>query len=332
MPVLMRYNCRMRRSLFFKVFPPPRFLVKPYVGLDISDDALTAIFFHEGSHGLTVSYYVSEPLPPSLVDGGDMKDEGAFADILTTFARKHGITCARVSLPEEKTYLFETDVPNTDRRSLYDNIESKLEENVPLSPQDALFNFSLLPSPSGAFSPHASVSVIPRTYIDRYLGVLRRAGIECVGFEVVPRALAAAVVPAGSTSTDLIVHVMRGKTGLYIAASGAVAFASTVAWGADLISQGGDDIARGIMRDIGRVYAYWSPRVAEQGKISRVVLSGLASESLASIIRTSGGSDIPSPEIANVWTNAFDTEEYVPPISHADSTVYGVAAGLALPF
>jgi Tfp pilus assembly PilM family ATPase len=322
----------MHRSFFFKIFPPPKFLVMPYAGLDISDDAITAISLREGARGLSISRYATQAMPASLMQAGDIKDEKAFVALVSDFAKKNGITYARVSLPEEKMYLFETDVPNTDRLSLYQNIESKLEENVPLSPQDALFNFNLLPSLKGSFNPHASVSVAPRTYIDKYVSLLNQAGIIPLGFEGVPHALAAAIIPTGSTTTELIVHVTENKAGLYVVTSGVVAFTSTVAWGRAAIEAATPEVQSAIIRDIGRVYSFWSSKSSTQGMISRILVAGEVTASFETLLHAHAENDIPAATSANIWTNAFDVNHYVPPISQAESHSYGVAAGLALPW
>src|SRR4051812_8434671 len=101
-----------RLPLFFKVFPPPKFLTMSHTGLDISDDAIRAIEYKVKPHGLVVSRFAKQALPPGLFDAGDVTDEKQFADILSTFARANHMSYVKVALPEEKLYLFQTDIPS----------------------------------------------------------------------------------------------------------------------------------------------------------------------------------------------------------------------------
>ncbi|MEN9524345.1 MAG: type 4 fimbrial biosis protein PilM, type pilus assembly protein PilM, partial [Candidatus Parcubacteria bacterium] len=226
----------MRSSQFFKLFPPPTFLVMPHAGLDISDDAIRCIEYHRTYHGLVISKYANQELTPGLIEGGVIKDEKIFGNILTEFVQKHSLSYAKVSLPEEKAYLFQTDVPSSNFSSIAQNIEFKLEQNVPLSASDALFQFDLMPESVTGVLLRASVSVVPRTYVEHYVTLLKSAKVVPVAFEVAPKSIVAACIPMHSTDTNLVVHVMKKKTGLYIVSEGVVCFTSTISWGSDNLS------------------------------------------------------------------------------------------------
>jgi hypothetical protein len=325
----LRYTYVMNtHSLFFKLFPPPKILVMRYAGLDISDDALRCIEYRHTAHGLVVETFDSQDLPAGLVDGGDIKDEKEFVRILTAFAAKNHLSRVKVSLPEEKAYLFQTDVPSVDFRSIASNIESKLDQNVPLSAPDALFQFDLMPRAVTGDLLRASVSVVPRTYVEHMMSILESAHLTPVAFEVVPKALVAAYVPPHAVGTHLIVHVMRKKTGLYIVSEGVVCFTSTIGWGsADLTAEGSRET---LMGEIARVYSYWIGRNDVHGGISEVVVVGANGEECETFIRNHGGEAVSRTQLPNVWQNAFDIASYVPPITRSESFVYAVAVGLAL--
>jgi len=319
------------RSLFFKIFPPPHFLATRHAGLDISDDMLRCIEYRRTSHGLTIATFGASELPQGLVEAGDIKDEKEFIRILTEFSAKHKLSRVKVSIPEEKAYLFQTDVPSLDFQSIASNIESKLDQNVPLSAPDALFQFDLMPRAVTGDLLRASVSVVPRVYVEHMMDILSRAELRPVAFEVVPKAIVGAYVEPGSTGTHLIVHIMRRKTGLYIVSEGVVCFTSTVAWGSDALANTstGEPLA-GLMTEISRVYSYWVGRSDVHGGISEVVVTGLHAEECEVLIRNHEGEALSHTKLPDVWHNAFKVGSTVPPISHTDSFAYTVAAGLAL--
>lgn len=117
--------------------------------------------YHRTYHGLTISKHAAQILPDGLVI--DIKDEKEFTSILSAFATKNSLLYAKVSLPEEKAYLFQTDVPSANFSSIAQNIEFKLDQNVPTLLENVLFQFDIMPKAVTGNSLRASVSVIPRT-------------------------------------------------------------------------------------------------------------------------------------------------------------------------
>lgn len=306
---------------FFKLFPPPKFLNIPHAGLDISDDAVRLIEYKENIHGYTIREYGTRELAPGIVDSGNIKNEAELIKIISDLAKELKITIVKASLPEERMYLFRTEVPTTDEDEIRQNIEFKLEENVPLSPLDALFFFDMIPSHITNGKPSVSVSVAPRELVDTYMRVIKSAGLTVVAFEIQPKAIAHAVINhSENTETQIIVHSMNKKTGIYIVCGGVVCFTSTIA-----LDKGSDNVL--LQKELSRVYSYW----LDYGKgapISRIILSGC--DALRSLKSSHISPDPHIPvEVAKVWQNVFSNDHYIPPIKFEDSLEYAVVAGLA---
>jgi Tfp pilus assembly PilM family ATPase len=330
---------------FFKQFPAPKFLDIPYAGLAISDDAVHCIEYAGSGHNLTIRRYGMKALAPGVVESGEIKDDKALITALAELSKELKVYVVKASLPEEKMYLFKTVVPSVDIKEMRQNIEFKLEENVPLTVDEALFFFDLIPKETGVVvTEHdgsgnpVGVSVAPRSIVQSYLDAIKAAGITVLTFEVDAKGLARALVPGGSTSTDLIVRIMNKKTGLYIVCGGVVCFSSTIAWGSMLVDASASPKIKfdELKKSIHQVRNYWR----EHGlgtEIERVVFAG--KDSLADGLITEcstgfGGSGEKKItfEMGKVWQNAFSPDQYVPPIPFEDSLDYGVAAGLALRF
>lgn len=321
----------MHPSALFKLFPPPKFLVMRYAGLNISDDAIRCLEYGRTSHGLVISKFGSAPLPEKLIDGGDIQDEKKLTELLAEFDREHDLSYVKVSIPEEKAYLFETEIPGpTDVKSIEQHIEFKLEENVPLSAADAVFYFDLIRPSRPGESVRASVSVVPRTYIERYISLLRNAGIFPVAFEIAPRALMRSILPEDDKSTTLFVHLMSYKAGMYVISNGAVSFTSTLGLAN---ASGENDLGSriaDITKEVERIQAYWLSRGDGHG-ISRVILVGRNSSDYEAPLSSALSGIGIGAHVADVWHNAFDVNRYIPPISREESLEYAVAAGLAMP-
>lgn len=329
---------------FFKLFPPPHFLDIPFAGLDISDDAIHCIeYSHSRSH-LVIKRYGMKPLPPGVVEGGEIRDAEELTKALAELSKELKVHVVKASLPEEKLYLFKTQVPSTNsKKEIRQNVEFKLEENVPLTADEAVFFFDLIPKSTGVISIGAEegnpigVSVAPKNLVLSYLDVLKSAGISVLSFEVQAKGIARALVKNGSSSTDMIVSIMNKKTGIYVVCGGVVTFTSTIPWGSSFLESGKDiraNIAE-LKKQLQQVNVYWE----EHGlgtQITRVVFAGKAAltdglvSECASGWEESKGSPVKF-ELGNVWQNAFSHDKYIPPIPYEESFDYAVAAGLAFP-
>ena len=290
-----------------------------FSGLEISDDAIRCLQYSLTSHGQVISKYDQVLLPDDTIQGGDIKDEGILMDILKKFDQKNDLDYVNVSIPEEKAYLFQTDVVGENEKDIAQNIEFKLEENVPLSAKDAVFYFDLMPLEVTQGILRASVSVVPRTYVEKQISLLQSIGVFPVAFEVAPKSIAHAALCYDPKKTSMVVHIMKNKTSLYIVSAGVVCFTSTA----------GHGDGSSISQNINHAMTYWSTRPG--GHIDEIVLAGSkALDYEEQIMSSMAGLSNCSISIANTWQNALKLDSYVPSISKADSLDYIVVAGLAL--
>jgi len=301
-----------------------------HAGLEISDDAVRCLQYSASADKRKILKFASVKMNDRIVVGGDIVDEKAFSELLMDFSRKNSLSYVKVSVPEEKAYLFQTDVPDESLQAISQNIESKLEENVPLAAADAVFYFDILPVSVTSGALRASVSVVPRAYIEYALKLLRNAGMPPVGFEVVPKAIARAIIPPDNESTIMIIHVMNKKTGVYIVSGGVVCFTSTVGWGSRATESGDIGDVAVLAKEISRIHAYWMSHSIINSPIERVALLGSGMLSCEAAIKKAVSEASLVASAANAWENAFSVDDYVPPISREDSLDYAVVAGLAM--
>jgi Tfp pilus assembly PilM family ATPase len=194
--------------------------------------------------------------------------------------------------------------------------------------------------------------------------VYHRSGLIPLSFNTVSQAVSRSVIAEGDISTSLIVHMCENKTGLYIVRGGVVQFASIVKIGGNTITSlvqkhfkvSFEEAARikrqkvfskskenselffslinelSVLRDeVSKVFNYWRSHAKDkkEGAVEKVILCG--EDALVSGIDRYISLVIPCEiKIANVWTNAFSPEEYVPDMPMVDSLNYAGAVGLAL--
>ncbi len=350
-----------------RIFPPPRFMTLPAAGVDISDASLKYVQFRRGMHGLALERWGDLPIPAETVKRGDVLNRSALVEILKRFKAETDATYIRVSLPEERAYLFDTTIPvKTAPKDVRSAIEFHLDENVPLSPRDAFFDYTVLgKAKDGPENLHVSVAVYARDTIMSYYESCREAGLIPVGFEVEAQAVARAVIPEGDQGTYLIVDFGESRTGVGVVHKGALMLTST-------IDVGGIHLTEAIKRQIPDVDAATELRLknefgllrAEEHKDVHTALlapvatlkdevamrinywnlrdEGVADRTISKVILCGGSANLAGlpeylseelgikAERAHVWQNAFAFEDEVPQITRRHSYGYVTAVGLAL--
>jgi type IV pilus assembly protein PilM len=356
-------------SFVQRVFPPPAFMSFNCVGVDISDTSLKFIEFErKRTHDthLHLKHWGDLEIPSGVVDRGNVHDGTQLAKVLAEVKAQTGTDYVNISLPEERAYLFETtvaiDTPQKDIRSL---LEFRLEENVPLSPRDAYFDYVIV----GEDEPHRMLRVVVAVYaqgtINSYYEACKAASLIPISFEIEAQAIARASIPQSYKHTSLIVDFGKTRMGIGIVHQGVLMYTSTTEIAGEQISQDLRGIlgnvaeselteiknTRGLMRtkeneklaDIFEKYAenivdelsirmhYWNTRgiETEEREIKKIILCGGSANLFGLPEFLSRRLSVPT-ERAHVWDNAFSLQRFVPPITRRYSYGYATAIGLAL--
>lgn len=353
-------------SFLDRVFPPPSFLRMDAAGIDISDTAIRFISFGYKKGKRFIKAYGKKPLPIGAVSSGYINDPNAIIKILSDIKKETGISFMNVSLPEEKAYLFKMQVPKLPDAELYDAVGFRIEENVPISAKEAIYDFAILTGDKKDTSHYdVLVSVIPIKVAEAYSNVFKSAGITPLTFEIGSQAVSRSVVPRESKGSYLVVNLSDNKTGLAIVNQGIVFFTSTVPVGgealdgviaktfnvpmrnvpevkAEIMASGKQDMklflevmdaTLPIKEEVVKLATYWKTHsvgiLHAPSSIDKIILCGkdTALPAVDEYIYAVTGI---RAETANVWGNVFSFEDYIPSISYSESLDYGGAIGLAM--
>ncbi len=348
------------------LFVAPKFLSMPAVGLDISADAVRFIELEERGGKLEVSRHASRNFPLSVAGTDRMQDHKRLQDVIAALAYEYKLTFANVSLPEEQAYLANIRIPRVPLSEVHDTIELSLEEHVPISGAEAMFDFTVIGegSTQKKESMDVVVSVLPKTAVEGYLEIFHGTGVVPKAFEFESQAMARAIIPRGDNGTFLVVDIGKMVTDMFVAANGVVQFSASLDIGGHNMTQSIEralkitydeaealKIKHGLIGGVKeeslhnamiavvsdlrtrllRHYSYWQTHHADKvgGNIEAVYLTG-GGANLKGIAEFLGMNLDVKVKIANPWVNVRSFEEYVPPLSFAESHGYTAAIGLAL--
>ena len=354
----------MFRNSFNRFFPTPRFLMTPSFGLDISDESLKFVELIPAKNGIRMGRYGERKIPVGIIESGKIKDPRRLEQVLLSLKKEEGFRFVRVSLPEEQVYLFRLRLDKAGLINVREGIELSLEEYIPISAQDAIFDYELINEDSKSLE--VQVASIPKNIIENYLAVFRNSQISVQSFELEAQAISRAIVKKGDLETYMIVDFGQTRTGIFIVSRGIVMFTSTLDVGGMMLTnmiqknfnvnfEEAEKMKKkfglqrntenremfsvilnivSVLRDeIVKHFLYWQTHKDEEGKdypiIKKIILCG-GDASLMGLSEYFSISVKNKVEMANVWINIIDTEKYIPEIIFNRSLTFAAALGLAL--
>ena len=337
-------------------------------GLDISDQAIRFVEFSENKNGLIPKLFGEEKLPQGLIVSGEINKKDELIKILSSVRQKYSLNFVKVSLPEEKAYFFKTEIPKVENGEIRQSIEFRLEENVPVKVDEALFDYSVI-TEDHMRNDHLDVivSVVPKQLAESYAEVLEKSGLTAVSFEVESKAIARSAIKDGSGGSVMIINIRDRVTVVTLVRGGTVRFTSAFAIGGNLITEALQknfsvsfseaekikneklysenkesiaiffslaNIVSVIKDEIGKFCAYWLAKSDSSGesggKISKIILCGKDAAIVGLKEYLSQNLKI-EVETAQVWTNVLSLNDRLPEINFLESLNFAVAIGLAIP-
>ena len=209
-------------------FPTPYFLDMPHVGLDITSTSIRFLELIKVPGHLKIGKYGIHPLSNPIVFDASLLGNKELEDALTQIQRTQKITFVEVSIPEVASYLYTTEVPMGDESSIRANIEMHLEENVPLTLTEAIFEYFPIREDHRNSMVTVAVSVVPYQIVRDYTLLLQKSGMTPVSFLIEDQALSRAVVDYDDKDAYLIVQISEKRTVLSIVSDHAVQFTSSI--------------------------------------------------------------------------------------------------------
>ncbi len=332
------------------------------VGIDISPHAIRMIEIPDRPIRKVGKYAEATLSAPFGLTPEEQKEA---KEILTKWKKEYKLEYIKASLPEDKAYLFETEVEFGNEATMRNAIEFLLEENVPLKGGDSVFDFRLIGDTTKEGRVKVAVTVLPSEVVNSYLSFFHECGLVPLSFLIEAQGLSRSVVGREDLGTYLIANIHTTKAAIFIISRGSVQFTSTVPVGsldftkalqkqflvspeeAQKIketkgytrSEDSETLAAlmstaSVFRqEIEKVYIYWNKHrvsVDETEKIQKVILSGREALTVGFKEYLNQTLKVPT-EIGNVWLNLASFEDYVPPLPLSIALKYGTAIGLALP-
>jgi Tfp pilus assembly PilM family ATPase len=319
--------------VFTKIFPMPKILSFDFVGVDLSLDTVRVMQLKDTRMGKIPWKYKEYPLKQkcSLFDVNPSENNcSELANVLQKVMKDFGVYYVNVSIPELKTYTYQTTVPRSAETNINEIILYSIVDNIPLSPQEALIDPYI--SKRSKNSMEVIVSAIPNKVIELYTGFFEKVGLKPIAFEPETHAISRGIIKKGDNNPYLVLNLDGDISTISVIEDALVQFTQTLSVSRGDFKDGFKNQAAAELKDsINKIIIYWftSRSKSNDDKIQNMYLvgSGGGSNDLVNFLEKNLSVNV---QFANVWANCFDLEKYIPNIHAKDSLKYATSVGLAL--
>jgi len=307
----------MKFEFLSKYFPREKFLKPLHIGISFSDSNIKAISFDKTlKEPLLKSVIV--PIEKGAIVEGSIVNMDEVVKKLSKIKESLDSTFVFFTVPDELAYVFSSSVLVTTEGDITENVAFIMEENVPLSLNDIVFDFVPTKVIQSDLGYNVSVVVVasPKKEIEKFIEAFYKSGLEPVGCIHESQAIAGALVSNKMPETLSIVHARGNRVGIYLVKNNLVHFST-------LRSILDEDYKKQFLDEYEKFLEYCSRYdTSEPQPIKSVFVCGefeYAKKIVEAIVDSPNLIHTKDVKLSNVWTNIFEIDKHLPSIPYEES-------------
>jgi len=159
------------------------------VGLDIGSESVRAAVVESGKGAPTLKRFAEMPLPPGVVDSGDIADEGAIAEVVAALWKRHRLPRKRVvvGIANQRVIVRQVDVPHLEEEELVDALPFQVQDAIPIPVEEAVLDYVPLEeftSPEGDLMLSILVVAAQRDMVEGLVRIANSAGLSVLSIDL----------------------------------------------------------------------------------------------------------------------------------------------------
>jgi len=224
------------------------------VGLDIGTSAVRGALVSSGRSGLSLQRFGQVPLPADAVVDGELRDEGAVAEAISQLWKraKFGTKKAVIGVANQRVVVRQVDLPYLEEKDFRSSLKFQVADHIPMPVDDAELDFEVLEdfqTPNGEHMMKVLLVAAATDMVEGFVSAVSAGGIETVGVDLTPFAVARAVSPvargeSGIPGAQAVVDVGAGVTNIVVHVGGEPRFVR-------ILLVGGDDVTEALSEELG---------------------------------------------------------------------------------
>lgn len=296
-------------------FPPPKFLKPSHIGISFSDSNIKVMMFNGHLPKPELKSLIIPLEKGTIVDGSIVNAEEVTKK-LSSIRSQFSVPFVFFTIPDELTYIFSVTIPIGKGGDATESVAFTIEENVPLSLADTVFDFVPTQIVRNESEYMASMVVVAcvRKDVEKFSQAINNSGFEVVGCIHESQAIVNSVIPQKSTGLSCVVHSRESRIGIYLVKGSTVQFSTIRS-----ISEG--DYGRQFLDEYEKFLEYSTKYgIKNDGAIETVLVCGdfeYAKKTVEAIVDSN--ISIKNAKLANVWSNVLSIEKDAPSITYEDS-------------
>ena len=225
----------------------------PIVGLDIGTSAVRAAVITGRGSG-TLSAFTQAPLPSGAVVDGEVRDAEAVSAVLAQMWKRAKIRSKRVvvGVSNQRVVVRQVDLPFLEEKEFRSSLKFQVADQIPMPVEDAELDYEIIEdfhTDDGEHLMRVLLVAAATDMVDSFLSAVSQAGLEPVGVDLTPFAIARAVSSIargdeGAPGAEAVVDVGAGVTNIVVHAGGEPRFVR-------ILLVGGEDVTKALASDLG---------------------------------------------------------------------------------
>lgn len=202
-------------------------------GLDITDASLKFVKLRKKREGYLISAFGELSLPKGMIKGGQIKHSNALAvQIRKMMSQAKGVKTRYVivSLPEEKSFAQVISMPKMTEAEAKKAVYYEAENYIPFSVNKVYLDCQkVIPLRKDLDHSEFLIAALPKTIVDSYLGVLRKAKLSPLALEIEPQSISRALVKnETSLLPQLLMDIGATRTTFVLFSGRSLRFSSSI--------------------------------------------------------------------------------------------------------
>lgn len=226
----------------------------PPVGLDIGTSAVRAAQVAMGRGGPSLISFGQVPLPAGAVVDGEIRDPGTVSEAVSQLWKRAKIRSKRavVGVANQRVVVRQMDLPFLEEKEFRVSLRYQVADHIPMPVEDAQLDFQIIDDYTTEDQEHMMRVLLVAAatdMVDSFVSAVADAGLEPVGVDLTPFAVARAVSPAarqesGVAGAEAVIDVGAGVSNIIVHLGGEPRFVR-------ILLVGGDDITSAIADELG---------------------------------------------------------------------------------
>jgi len=177
-----------------------------FFGLDIGSTAIRLVELRRGSTHPALVAYGALPVPENLVLSDSKLDHDKISELVRQVVRENRVApkSVVVGLPANKVFATVITTPKLDNASLAKAIKYQAEQYIPMALNQVKLDWTVMDQSQDGKQYEVLLVAATNSVIEKYEGILEKAGLEPLALEANATAVARSLVPAGGSAAVLL--------------------------------------------------------------------------------------------------------------------------------